>query len=266
MNTADNVDSLIISLKSYGIPLSEQGWQTALACVGWPYVYSAWGAYCTTSERQKRYNMTDVQNIIKACQVLNGSKSSCSGCKWLPDGYRVRCFDCRGFARWVIEETTGFKLYGETVATQWNHADNWCKKGQIGKDPIPQGVLVNLFIYNGTKWTHTGLYKDGSTCECSNNVQYFEKMKANRWTHWAVAAPYKNELKEAEDDMARPGYAEVTGKKVALRQEPSKSAKIITRINTGEEVKLEPEPEKQWDYVSYKGKSGWMMREFLQEG
>ena len=265
MNTADYVDGLIISLKNYGIPLSEQGWQTALACEGWPYVYSAWGAECTPSERRKRYNMTDVQNIVAACQVLNGSKGGCTGCKWLPNGFRVRCFDCRGFTEWVIEATTGFKLYGDTCSTQWNHADNWCKKGEVGKDPIPQGVLVNLFIYKDGKWKHTGLYYNGSTCECSNNVQCFEQMKANRWTHWAVAKPYKDEIKE-DDDMARPGYAEVTGKKVALRQEPSKSAKIVMRINTGEEVKLEPEPEPQWDYVSYKGKTGWMMREFLQEG
>ena len=38
------------------------------------------------------------------------------------------------------------------------------------------------------------------------------------------------------------------------------------RIKTGETVKLEPEPEKVWDYVSYNGKMGWMMREFLKEG
>jgi len=265
MNTADYVDGLIITNRNYGIPLSEQGWQAALACDGWPYVYSAWGAECTPAERRKRYGMTDVQNIVKACQVLNGSKGACGGCKWYPYGFRVRCFDCRGFTEWIIEQTTGFKLYGDTCSTQWNHAENWCRKGQIGKDPIPQGVLVNLFIYNGSKWTHTGLYYNGSTCECSNNVQYFEKMKSNRWTYWAVAKPFKNELKEAED-VPKEGYAEVTGKRVALRKEPSKSAAIIMRIDTGKEVKLEPEPEKAWDYVSYNGKTGWMMREFLKEG
>ena len=267
MNTAEYVDSLVISLRNYGIPLSEQTWQTALACVGWPYVYSAWGAECTPAERRKRYNMTDIQNIVKACQVLNGSKGGCSGCKWFPDGERVRCFDCRGFNKWCIEQTTGFKLYGETVASQWDAASNWCKKGKIGQDPIPHGVLVCVFIYNGTKWTHTGMYYNGSTCECSNGVQYFEVIKTNRWTHWAVAAPYKDELKEAED-VARPGYATVTaanGKPVNLRAEPSKKAKVITRIKVGEEVKLEPEPETQWEYVSYNGKTGWMMREFLNE-
>ena len=35
---------------------------------------------------------------------------------------------------------------------------------------------------------HTGLYLgDGSTCECSSGVQYFNPMKS-KWTHYAVPA------------------------------------------------------------------------------
>lgn len=271
MNNVVYLDQLIDDRKAQinagGIPMSQGGWDLALACVGMAYVYSAWGAECTKAERQKRYNMTGVQNIIAACQVLNGSKGSCDGCKWYPDRFRTRVWDCRGFTEWVIEQITGFKLYGDTCYTQWSHADNWCKKGVIGKDPIPQGVLVNLFIYKTDKWKHTGLYYNGSTCECSSGVQYFETMKANRWTHWAVAKPFRDELKEAED-VPKEGYAEVTatnGKPVNLRAEPSKKAKVLTKVKVGEEVKLEPVPESEWEYVSYKGKTGWMMREFLKE-
>ena len=266
MNNVVILDQLIADRKAQiaagGMLLSPATWDLALACVEMAYVYSAWGAECTKSERQKRYNMTGVQNIISACQALNGKKSSCAGCKWYPDEIRTRVWDCRGFTKWTIEQITGFQLYGETVETQWGHANNWCAKGKIGTDPIPQGVLVNLFIFKDGKWKHTGLYLNGSTCECSNGVQYFEAMKTGRWTHWAVCAVFKDEM---EADDVPDGYAIVTGKKVALRKDPSKSAAIITRVNTGEQVKLEPEPPKEWDYVSYKGKKGWMMREFLQE-
>lgn len=267
MNTAPEVGALIEQLRlDSGIPLSEKCWRAAVACVEWAYVYGAWGAECTPAERRKRLGYNPDHTTIKtACQVLNGKTATCDGCKWYPDRFRTRCFDCRGFTDWVLKEVAGFDLYGDMVSTQWNHADNWCAKGQIGKDAIPQGVLVNLFIYKDGKWTHTGFYKDGATVECSSGVQYFQVMKSNRWTHWAVARCFKDEMKGGTD-MPAEGYAEVTGKKVALRQEPSKSAKIITRINTGETVKLEPEPEKAWDYVSYKGKTGWMMREFLREG
>lgn len=268
MNTAVYVDTLIAERRAQiqigGLPLSEACWDVVLACIEWAYVYSAWGAECTVNERQKRYRMTGNENIKKNCQVLSGKKGSCDGCKWYPDRFRTRCFDCRGFTKWVIEEITGFALYGDTVSTQWGTDSNWCRRGEIGKDELPEGVLVNLFIYKGGKWTHTGFYMNGATCECSNNVQYFSTMKKNRWTHWAVAKPFAKELKEA--NKVPEGYAKVTGKRVALRQEPSTKAKIITRIDTGKLVKMEPEPPRTWDYVEYNGQRGYMMREYLQEG
>ena len=110
MNTVEYVDPLIQALKTGGIPLSDRTWQIALALVGWPYVYSAWGAECTPAERRKRYNMTGVENIKAACQVLKGSKGNCDGCKWYPDEELVRCFDCRGFTKYCIEQATGFAL------------------------------------------------------------------------------------------------------------------------------------------------------------
>lgn len=200
MNTADYVDQMIADFKAQiangGIPLSDAAWQTALACVGWPYVYSAWGALCTPSERRKRFKLCPDKTSIKAkCQVIRDKdpKPNCIGCQWYPDEQRVRCFDCRGFTHWVLLQY-GFDLEGDIVSSQWNSKKNWCVKGQIGVDPIPQNVLVNVFIKNKStgKWTHTGLYFNGSTCECASGVQYFEKMKSNRWTHWAIANCFKN--------------------------------------------------------------------------
>ena len=198
MNTADYVDQMIADFKvqiaNGGIPLSDAAWQTALACVGWPYVYSAWGALCTPSERKKRFNLCPDKTSIKAkCQVIRDKdpKPNCIGCQWYPDEQRVRCFDCRGFTDWILKQF-GFDLYGDTVAAQWNHKENWLVKGEIGIDPIPQNVLVNIFIKNSSgKWTHTGFYYNGQTCECSVGVQHFNPMKKDRWTHWAVAACFK---------------------------------------------------------------------------
>lgn len=246
-----------------GIPMSAGSWDIALACMGWPYVYSAWGAECTPAERQKRYGMTGNENIVDSCQKLNGKKSSCAGCKFLPDGQRTRCYDCRGFTCWVIEQATGFKLYGETCSSQWGEDSNWCRRGEVGKDQLPEGVLVNLFIYKGGKWTHTGFYYCGHTCECSSGVQYVEKMKSGRWTHWAVAKPYEKELKEVE--KIPEGCAIVTGKNVAIRQDRSTKSKCLGRVKTGETVQLEPPPPEEWLRVKYKGTTGWMMREFLRE-
>ena len=55
------------------------------------------------------------------------------------------------------------------------------------------------------------------------------------------------------------GYAEVTGKKVAIRTAPTTQASVILRVDTGKQVKLEQEPPSEWDYVSYNGKKGYMI-------
>ena len=81
MNNIDDVSKLIEQLKAGGVPLSEAAWQTALACVGWSYVYSAWGAECTPSERRKRFGMCPSHTTIKTkCKAFDGG--TCSGCQW----------------------------------------------------------------------------------------------------------------------------------------------------------------------------------------
>ena len=197
MNNVKQVDNLIADLKNRIIQTiisaSAACWELCLACLAWAYVYSSWGAECTPSERRKRFKMCPDKTSIKAkCKAFDNG--NCNGCQWFPEGERTRCFDCRGFVHWILLVLLGFDLEGDIVSTQWNSKKNWIVKGQIGIDPIPQNVLVNIFIKNKTsgKWTHTGFFYNGSTCECSNGVQYHEKMQANRWTHWAVAKCFEN--------------------------------------------------------------------------
>ena len=229
MNTAEYVDALIVELKEKvangGIPLSDAAWQAALACQGWSYVYSAWEALCTPAERRKRFKLCpDKLSIRSKCKAFDNG--NCGGCEWYPGGKRTRCGDCRGFVEWIIEQITGFKLYGDTVSAQWNHKDNWVIKGQFGIDPVPQNVLVNVFIKNASgKWTHTGLYFCGATCECAVGVQHFNPMKKNRWTHWAVAKPFGNGYQPPKEPEKQPEK----GQEV--------SNKTIRRGNYGELVK-----------------------------
>ena len=229
MNTAKYVDELIQKLKAQVIAalisLSEACWQTALACIGWSYVYSAWEALCTPAERRKRFKLCPDKLSIKAkCKAFDNG--DCNGCQWFPGGERTRCGDCRGFVRWIIEQITGFKLYGDTVSAQWNHKDNWLIKGQFGRDPVPQNVLVNVFIKNSSgKWTHTGFYYNGATCECASGVQYFNPMKKNRWTHWAVARCFEKGYQPPKEPEKQPEKGQTV------------SYKTLRRGNYGEAVK-----------------------------
>lgn len=184
MNSAKAVDQMIAKLKAEAMDVNQRAWQIALACVGWPYVFGAWGAECTVSERKKRYR--DAHPTIRtACKAYDGG--SCSGCKWFPGGERVRCYDCRGFTDWVLKQAGIIDLVGEGATSQWNTASNWESKGTVAEG-IPQGVVVCLFYpdkNNSKTMAHTGLYFNGETCECSSGVQHFTSLN-KKWTHWAI--------------------------------------------------------------------------------
>jgi len=189
MNSAAYVDQKIQELKTSGIPLSDAAWQAALECVGWPYIYGDRGQYCTPSQRKAVYNKhPDQTGLVDKCQVLKDDAENCYGCKWYPNGSRVRSFDCRGFTYWILKQIYGWELMGGGATSQWNTESNWKAKGTI--DTIPDDVLVCLFYTqkgNPKVMQHTGFGYKGSTIECGNGVTY-TKVRSGKWTHWAIPA------------------------------------------------------------------------------
>ena len=181
MNNYRQVDQFVSVMKSQGIIAAEIIWRLSLACVEWPYVFGAAGALCTPSNRKARASAAH-PTIVSSCQVLNGKKDFCNGCKWLPDGVNVRQFDCRGFTRWTAAQV-GITITGSGATSQWNNASNWSRKGTI--DAMPRDQLVCLFVKKGEKMEHTGWGLNDETVECSNGVQHFTKRK-KKWTHWAI--------------------------------------------------------------------------------
>lgn len=199
MNSAKQVDALVNQWKAEGKSSTYIVWNTALECVGWPYVFGAWGAECTVAERKKRYR--DAHPTIKtACKAFDGG--SCSGCKWYPGGERVRCFDCRGFTDWCLNRV-GIDLKGEGATSQWNTSENWSAKGTI--DSIPKSTLVCLFVQKGNKMEHTGFGMNNETVECSSGVQHFTQRKA-KWTHWAIPKGIDGGIEPEPTPEPTPGW------------------------------------------------------------
>jgi hypothetical protein len=151
----------------------------AVSQIGSPYVFGAWGAFCTPAERKKRYGYhPEHQTIVSKCQVLNGSKPSCDRCKWQGD----RCFDCRGFTDWCLNQVD-IDLYGEGATAQYSTKENWLERGKI--DSMPECVCCVFVSTDGSKKSHTGLYiGNGQTIECSGTV--YQKELARKWTHYAI--------------------------------------------------------------------------------
>lgn len=183
------------------------------------------------------------------------------GSKWI--GHIVA--DCSGLFRWAYKQLGSDIAHGSNLIY-----DGHCRaKGRLsgGRRTDGQELLPGTAVFTGTDGDHghIGLYiGGGEVIEAAGTQQGVIKSKvtASKWTYWGElkAVDY-----EKEDEPVAEGYAKVTGKRVALRQEPSTRAAVILRVNTGETVKIEPEPAKKWEYVTYNGKTGWMMREFLKE-
>lgn len=181
MNSIDSVSTHLEQMIQDGASKPEIVRSISKMCVGWPYVFGAWGEECTPPGRRRR-KRDDHKTIVTDCQVLNGSRSNCSGCKWdLP----VRMFDCRGFTDWCLKQV-GIDLQGEGATSQWGTKANWILQGPISEMPTDRVCCV--FQQSGKSMEHTGLYLgDGSTCECQKGVQFFQTM-SSKWTHYAIPA------------------------------------------------------------------------------
>ena len=168
----------------------------AISQLGSPYVFGAWGEWCTPSGRRKR-NRADHPTIVSACQVLSGRKSDCAGCRYQGD----RMFDCRGFTHWCLQQAE-ITIDGQGATSQYNTAANWTERGEIAD--MPECVCC-VYIADGAKKSHTGLYiLNGETIECSAGVQ--RKSLDGRWTHYAIPKGLYtlDEIAEIRETTAKP--------------------------------------------------------------
>lgn len=147
--------------------------------LGAPYVYGAWGSPCTPELRRRyaRLNPSHATAIAKKCQVLNGSGTSCAGCKW----QGALAYDCRGFTRWLLARV-GIEIAGSGATSQYNSVSNWAERGKIADMP---DVVCCLFRQSGSKMEHTGMHIGGGrVIHCSAGVQ--TGSIGQGWTHYAV--------------------------------------------------------------------------------
>ena len=191
------VEEQVRQLLSEGRSPAEIGGILARQEIGAPYVYGAWGGYCTTAYRIQYagYHPEYREKIYGACQALSGGKS-CAGCP-----YRGRrAYDCRGFVRWVLEKL-GISLRGEGATTQYETAANWAQRGPVSE--MPELPLLCLYKHRDSRMSHTGLYVGGGeTVHCSGEVK--RGALDGSWTHYAVPAGLYSAAELAAANARRP--------------------------------------------------------------
>lgn len=197
MNSAKQVNSMVDNWKTEGRTKTEIVINAAEAEIGWSYVWGATGQECNPSKRQAFANRSVCPSgesaiTIKKCQVLNGSKSACTGCKWFPGEARTLIDDCQGFVKQILKRV-GITMLGGGATTMWKTASNWTDKGTI--DTLPERLCC-IFWQNPTKSTtmdHVGFYVgNGYMVHCSGEVKK-EKL-SKKATHWAIPKGLDGEI------------------------------------------------------------------------
>lgn len=149
----------------------------AQSMIGYPYVFGAIGEDCTPTKRGRRVNAS-YPTIKSKCQVLNGSKSTCAGCKY--EGMKI--FDCRGFTYYLLQQV-GISISTVGATTQYNTAKDWDARGEIKDMP---DLVCCVFKYKDGKMSHTGMHVGGGKIiHCSGEVKT-GKTTDSGWTHYAI--------------------------------------------------------------------------------
>jgi len=271
MNTAIQVDQMIAEWKSQGLSKPAIVVNIANACLGWNYIYGDRGEYCTPSHVKSRISSLaknypkQSENLKKKCQITNGSgESSCNGCRFYPNG-QTRAYDCRGFTYWCFLKGAGITIDGGGATSQYNNNNNWDEKGLIANMPKDKVCCVFRKDSGTGKMEHTLLY-DGDGHYIHDST-YVKKCDVSQYkaTHYAIPKGLYSEptppTPPTPTPTPDPGKAIVTGKNVALRQGPSTSTSVMTRIATGTVVNIATI--EGWTYVKFDGKYGFMMNEYI---
>lgn len=188
MNSAKAVNAMVEGWKAEGRTKAEIIVKTAEAELGWPYVWGATGQECTPAKREafvKREDEKEAGATIRKCQVLNGSKSDCTGCKCFPGGERVLIDDCQGFVK-QLHRRIGITLIGGGATSMWKNTSNWEASGEIAD--IPKDKVCCVFQWNSSKrnMQHVGEHiGGGAIIHCSGEVKR-GKITDKGWTHWAI--------------------------------------------------------------------------------
>ena len=190
MNSANQVNDLFQQWKSQGMTKEALVVATAEAELGWPYGWGAVASLCTPDKR-KYYSQRascppkDAENLIKRCQVLNGSRSGCSGCQFYP-GDTTGLNDCQGFIKQILQRV-GINLAGGGCTSMWNNDGNWTEKGP--KSQMPKDKVCLVFQKDPTNpqvMQHVGLHVwNDVIIECATTVRYNNATKS-AWTHYAM--------------------------------------------------------------------------------
>ena len=139
----------------------------------WGYIWGTDGDMWTEARQKQLEQTTDKDR----------EQGRLYGSKWI--GHRVA--DCSGLFSWAFKQLGGYMYHGsDTMYRKYCTAKGELKKGQrTDGAALKPGTAV--FVWNGKKYSHVGLYVGGGVvieAMGTKNGVTTTKVTAAKWTHW----------------------------------------------------------------------------------
>ena len=139
----------------------------------WGYIWGTAGESWTAAKQKELEKTTDDDRA-------QGRKY---GSKWI--GHKVA--DCSGLFSWAFKQLGGYMYHGSDTMYR-----KYCaQKGELKKGMRTDGAALKpgtaVFVWNGKKYSHVGLYAgNGTVIEAMGTISGVTttKVSASKWTHW----------------------------------------------------------------------------------
>lgn len=139
----------------------------------WGYIWGTAGEAWTEAKQKEIEKTTDA----------NRAQARKYGSKWI--GHTVS--DCSGLFYWAFKQLGGYMYHGSDTMYR-----KYCtEKGELKAGKRTDGKALKpgtaVFVWNGTKYSHVGLYVgNGKVIEAmgTTNGVTTSKVTAGKWTHW----------------------------------------------------------------------------------
>lgn len=138
----------------------------------WGYIWGTAGVKWTEAKQAAIEKTTDADR----------AQARKYGAKWI--GHMVS--DCSGLFTWAFRQLGGDMYHGSDTMYR-----KWCvQKGELRKGKRTDGAALKpgtaVFVWNGSKYSHVGLYIGGWVIEAASTQQGVirSKVTASKWTNW----------------------------------------------------------------------------------
>ena len=143
----------------------------------WGYIWGTAGEKWTAAKQKELEKTTDADR----------AQGRAYGSKWI--GHTVA--DCSGLFSWAFKQLGGYMYHGSD--TMYRKYCNY--KGELKKGKRTDGATLKpgtaVFVWNGKKYSHVGLFVGGETvieAMGTQNGVTTSKVSACKWSHWGELA------------------------------------------------------------------------------